>query len=31
MMIKIDTNKLYNFLDEKVKPKWIESCNSNLS
>lgn len=30
-MIKIDTNKLYNFLDEKVKPKWIESCNSNLS
>lgn len=29
--VKIDTNKLYNFLDNEVKPKWIESCNSNLS
>ena len=29
--VKIDENKLYDFLDTKVKPKWIESCNSNLS
>lgn len=29
--IQIDENKLYDFLDEKVKPKWIESCQSNSS
>ena len=29
-MIKIDENKLLDFLDNEVKPKWIKSCNSNL-
>ena len=29
--VKINTNKLYNFLDNEVKPKWIESCQSNSS